>query len=1212
MKRVVAKKIWHGMPLGTRKAVRSLVGDKNFRAAQRMVSGRESQDYGLLSVVIPVFNVELYLDECIKSVIDQNYENIEIIIIDDGSTDRSPEIIDKYRRLDKRIKVLSIKNSGNGIARNLGIAQARGKYLTFADSDDIVLRDAYTTMLGQLAATGSDFVCGSFQRILGKKKWTPKGTMEIHSADRLGVNVESFPEIIHDIFLWNKIFRIDFWRESIGSIPEGILYEDQETIIRAFLRSRSFDILKKPVYIWRLRSDGSSITQQKSDIRDLTDRMVVARNVSALVAREAGPAVQSAWYRKLVGPDLSLYIGQVPRTDDEYWSLLHTEVKKIVGLFDPRAVMDLTVNERMLLWLVLESKRSDIGRLLIHNQEYGLSYVVETQRDNLHAAPASLSTLESDIPSYLFELSANDLKLVSKMTSYDWTDSSTLEINGYAFIRNLDTARFASEITVSLVSEDRNVRFPLIVERSTDNSIDQVVGDRWNSYSKSKFRAVLDINGLGEVGGGFLPSGQDWTVEVSVTAGNLSLSGPILSKDKEAMPQSLDMIGTVNESRIVGLFDGKSGLRLRLVTYNVSASGIRIQGRQIFVDLDTSDSNLQYVELKNTHGVVVQLKRDTSSKSTSSWVGELPPMKTSAGPAVEDSWLLLSGASGPKRSPIGWTESSAALDTSIVSSSTLVPSVNGYGYLRVLDRRWRIVVTNVTAIDTTGELTIEGVYTPDGNSSSASALPRLTLATGRDILDPVSSSLDMQTGQYSLVFSFKSDRWGFGEVVVPSGAYSLRCAVDEQNSTKGNFWVPIRGELGRKIPTIIDFPMLRIGLSATEAARALVIKFGAPFAEGDRGNFRQNEIRRSFASVTSGLKNIALFESFGGKSATDSVRAIHSEVISRSVDTKSYWTVKDYSVAVPDGATPVLMYSREWYDVLNSARVLVNNNNFPHFFRKKSGQKYIQTWHGTPLKRIGNDAPKRHLSLSYLNLMQRESGYWDVLLAQTEYAGGLLGSAFGYDGRIEALGYPRNDILLGDHTKVIAARLRERLNISPDAKVVLYAPTWRDNVKSVSQQYDLVTYLDFSKIKSRFGDNVVILLRGHHNIAAQRFTAGNPAFIDVTDYPEINHLYLAADVLVTDYSSAMFDFAVTKKPMIFLVPDIELYRDKTRGFYFDLESVAPGPLVRTTEEVISILEVIGKEDTLFTSKYEEFVGKFSSLDDGFAAARVVDAVWPFQ
>jgi CDP-glycerol glycerophosphotransferase len=317
--------------------------------------------------------------------------------------------------------------------------------------------------------------------------------------------------------------------------------------------------------------------------------------------------------------------------------------------------------------------------------------------------------------------------------------------------------------------------------------------------------------------------------------------------------------------------------------------------------------------------------------------------------------------------------------------------------------------------------------------------------------------------------------------------------------------------------------------------------------------------------------------------------------------------VADPSVAVPAGTVPLHRYSEEWYRALGRSKYLVNNNTFPVFFRKKPGQVYLQTWHGTPLKRIGFDTPVQRLTPSYLRTLAREPGDWDVLLAQSPDAAELLAGAFRYLGNVPVLGYPRNDALAAYTAATQRKRVREYFRIPEEQIVVLYAPTWRDTARTRRDRHAVVNYLDARMAETALGPNYTILFRGHHNVAGQRSTDGLNGLMDVTEYPQVSDLCLAADLLVTDYSSIMFDFSVTGKPMFFLVPDLEEYRDSTRGLYMELQDHVPGPLAGSAVELFDEIRSYREED--WRTAYSAFVSKFAPFDDGSAARRVIDNVW---
>jgi CDP-glycerol glycerophosphotransferase len=164
--------------------------------------------------------------------------------------------------------------------------------------------------------------------------------------------------------------------------------------------------------------------------------------------------------------------------------------------------------------------------------------------------------------------------------------------------------------------------------------------------------------------------------------------------------------------------------------------------------------------------------------------------------------------------------------------------------------------------------------------------------------------------------------------------------------------------------------------------------------------------------------------------------------------------------------------------------------------------------------------------------------------------------------------------------------------------VVLYAPTWRDNAAG------LVVFLDLQRLTEELGDDYVVLLRGHSRTVGHGASVRQSGVIDVTTYPSITELFLAADAMITDYSSVMFDFSVTRRPMIFYVPDLDAYRDDIRGVYFDLEEHAPGPVVATQEQVVAAIRAMD-DPAPYAGRYARWVERFNALDDGHSADRVV-------
>jgi CDP-glycerol glycerophosphotransferase len=347
-----------------------------------------------------------------------------------------------------------------------------------------------------------------------------------------------------------------------------------------------------------------------------------------------------------------------------------------------------------------------------------------------------------------------------------------------------------------------------------------------------------------------------------------------------------------------------------------------------------------------------------------------------------------------------------------------------------------------------------------------------------------------------------------------------------------------------------------------------------------------------------------LFESFQGKVIGDNPLDIFNELKRARPDLKFLWTTGPNTQA-PEGAKGVRFASREWLDALATSKYLVNNTNWPWYFRKVTGQVYLQTWHGTPLKRLGRQIPNNNLTKSYLDTMDREAAAWDYLISPNPFCTEVFPQAFGYSGRILETGYPRND-RLSTSSGADRQRIRESIGVAnPATIVVMYAPTWRDYKRSATGNWESVTFMDKD---IELPEGFQMIYRGHTNTHAAHKAEVAGRAIDVTKYPDVTELYLAADVLITDFSSVMFDYTVTGKPIMFLAPDLERYRAE-RGFYFDFETEAPGPILKTDQEVLVALTKLETISSEYHAKYRAWQQKFNSLEDGQAAKRVVDTVF---
>jgi CDP-glycerol glycerophosphotransferase len=347
-------------------------------------------------------------------------------------------------------------------------------------------------------------------------------------------------------------------------------------------------------------------------------------------------------------------------------------------------------------------------------------------------------------------------------------------------------------------------------------------------------------------------------------------------------------------------------------------------------------------------------------------------------------------------------------------------------------------------------------------------------------------------------------------------------------------------------------------------------------------------------AVATPVTGVVFLESFHGRNASCNPAAIDRELARVAPDVERVWSVVDGSVEVPPGAAAVCRGTDAWHAARDRADLLVLNDWIEDDWRPRPDQFVLQTWHGTPLKRIA--LGRRGRTPRLFAAVVKQSTRWSAMLAQNDVGARALRRSYAMTGPMWTMGYPRNDVVVrgGD-----PATLR-RLGVATP-RVVLYAPTWRDDA------LDRPDPLDPVGLAERLGPEWTVLVRGHARTLGRRRTVAADRVVDVTAFPDVSDLLAVADVLVTDYSSVMFDFSATGRPMVFHVADLERYEREVRGFAWDLAARAPGPLVRTTDEVAAAVAAAEDpaERARWADRYAAWRVDFNALDDGHAAERVV-------
>ncbi|MBV7505711.1 CDP-glycerol glycerophosphotransferase family protein [Bacillus sp. sid0103] len=360
-------------------------------------------------------------------------------------------------------------------------------------------------------------------------------------------------------------------------------------------------------------------------------------------------------------------------------------------------------------------------------------------------------------------------------------------------------------------------------------------------------------------------------------------------------------------------------------------------------------------------------------------------------------------------------------------------------------------------------------------------------------------------------------------------------------------------------------------------------------------------------------KQMVVFESFLGKNYSGNPKYVYEQML-RDPKYKNYTYVWSYMGGNPEDipGNPILVNreTEEFYRYLAKAKYWVSNILFP-VHRKREGNIYLQTWHGTPLKKLGWD-----IDIEGPEVLARENFYiesrnWDYLISANPYSSAIFRRAFKFEKEMLETGYPLNDIFYREDLPEKVTEIKEKLTFPKDKKVILYAPTWRDNEMVGSWEHSFQLKFDLDEFYEKLHSDYILVLRMHHLISdSLEIDEKYKGFVyDLSKYDDIQELYVTADILITDYSSVFFDYANSKKPMLFYAYDYEMYKENIRGFYLNMEEDLPGPVIQNDADLLEAIVNIDQVTENYQEKYEEFYQRYCSLEDGFAAKRVVDRVF---
>lgn len=1094
-----------------------------------------------LSVIVPIYNVQSYLLECLQSLSRQSLDQIEVLLVDDGSTDSSGDIARKYAAEHDGFFYYFKENGGLGNARNYGIKLATGDYLAFLDSDDIIPDTAYEDMYALAVKHDCDIVTGGVARFNSSGRH-PSG---LHNKALIGLpeitHISESPSLHYDTTSTNKIYKRQFWVDEGFCFPEGILYEDIPVAVPAHYRAKKVGVLNRTVYLWRTREGfGASITQQRLERRNFLDRLEIIRRLDAILENQGLSEEQRlSKDKKTLDLDFPLYIDSLERADDDFCELVVREIGRYLKGVSSRAKEQQNAINRLKYYYI---ENGDIDRLLkvVAYQKRGMK--------TLHVKGNGRSGFYGKFPFKDAPCSLMDLTYQMRTTG-PWVKVKSIDVDkgnvllrGQAQLAQTEVSkRKDASVEVSLVdvmgnsAATANAR---IVKSESNYRRGKVSREFRTVYIRNlkygDFRAQFDLEKLSS-----LPEGTYYIDLI------YSYKGLVCDPVRVRNASAIEPVFYLAKSGMAVSFSLTDYSEVKVTIWRPSAvisevSGLKSEARR-FMEPSTNEEQegfaIKYEELDGQDALFYGLPHRVAV--------EFRDRVKIIGP--DEFGRLVVNDSSP----------CYVFSDSRIASGTLSFDLEDYSW-----------------------------------SKGASCEPRVKLKGvkhGFFLLVPVESTqegmrFELDLRDSALMSSLRSDIYS-ASVICSNGDEIPLLSLDFDG--KKGAW---------------EGDGYRYSLFVSNGRFGLTVNRVRPSSMSTLFS------RRLFESTVYSLfrlfpiwRKTIVFESSWGDKTDCNPGALYDYISQEHPDYKCYWLLSDERIPLRGAGEKILKRGGwRYYYVLARSHFFVNNANFPDEFEKRKGQIEIQTMHGTPLKTLGLDVPGELNTERKRKAFLRRCGRWDYLVVQGIATEEITRSCYAYEKEYLKTGYPRNDLMHLSRGARGREKMKANLGLDPEKNFVLYAPTWR-----VRNEFSLK--LDLNRLAACLSDKWEFGIRVHQ-FSAKGFDSSclGRGVRDFTYGVSMEELLIAADLVITDYSSLMFDCSAMDIPMLFYVYDLEDYRDNLRGFNLDFVEEAPAPLMKTTEEVLSALKDIELIEGAYCGKRARFKRRYCTYEKGEASKAIYE------
>lgn len=1159
------------------------------------------------------------------SRIDQPLLSVVVVAADsDGSAGAGVAELSRQtlaQRDQHSLQIIVPDAPGLTAARNAGLAAATAPYLTFLDAADSVPNDAYQRLISTLERTGSDFATGTTRRDRNGRLTVPVWSRSSHTEERLRTDLERSPNALADLTLGGKVFRRSFWlaevgpigrgvdggaaptdlddrvpvahfNERIGPTEDGVAYADHLPMLTAYLRARSFDILTAVTRTWRVLP---APPDQSAATDDLGLRLDILRAGRRLATDVGSGTALDAWTGRVLSVELPILVQHAVAADPTHRRMVSAAAAEVIDTASSAALLQAPVDRKLLVALAAADRWDQADDLLEAVRLQGsmpATSLCSRGGGSVDIVAKIPYGLDLDLPVAYRQLGEHQARLEVVLSRLTWGPSGTLVLDGWALIRGIDLTDLTPEIGLELCEIGGTAVVGLRTELRPDPSATEWANDPEQRYGSAGFRAVMPAGSLPD-------EPARWQVRARVEAGGVRRGGRVGTVTRfgsfDRLP-SAPVVDPLAAHRVVVDVDDVQGLVLevRVEAVRAQALGVDVDGT-LFGTLLALPA--MAAEVHQSIEVALQDGAAVSMVSAEIEADRAVTFRLPVPPSAKAPHLRVRTADG-RSHRVGWPADTTA--PAVIRRHDGQPawqrSPRGNVQVLMPARRCQVDEVVVTADAVRLSVATENLVRRDLTSIRLSS-PALSVEA--------SDLTEREPGRFDLAFASCAAPW-HGDALrsLPTGTYELVLDVNGER-------VPVTAgpDLLDRLPEQVLTD--RHAVTVTRAARStklqLILK--APLRVDERARVEQRHLQRRYRAADAHLLDQIYFQSYRGEFATDSQLALHHELRRRATSLELLWGIADTSVALPEGARGVLIGSAEWYEVLGRSRYLCSNVDFDRFFRRRSGQRFLQTFHGYPFKSMGVSFwQSKGLSARAIAYeCDRRNAAWTSILVPASFCVDLYRENYGYRHEVLVTGYPRNDVL-AELPPDGRNRVLDRLGVRPDQRVVLYAPTWRESLAVGAWTARPFDELDLDALCDALGPGTTILLRGHTRTMRDsgHGRTGRSEIIDVTRYPEINDLILAAEVAVLDYSSLRFDWMITEKPMVFFVPDLDDYLLNRTGL-LDYGPTAPGPLLRTTGDVIEALRDLDLVSATYAAERAAANTRFNGLHDGHATDRVLAA-----